>query len=142
MLRRIVPVLLVLASPAYAEEAITYDFDGSFDDATFAVESAIVDQGLVIDYVSHVGDMLARTGADVGSDKLLFDEAQIFVFCSALVSREVMEADPANLVHCPYGIYVAEREGAVTIGHRDFPDGPMQRVEDMLAGIVRVALED
>ena len=142
MLRRIVPVLLVLASPAYAEEAITYDFDGSFDDATFAVESAIVDHGLVIDYVSHVGDMLARTGADVGSDKLLFDEAQIFVFCSALVSREVMEADPANLVHCPYGIYVAEREGAVTIGHRDFPDGPMQRVEDMLAGIVRVALED
>ena len=142
MLRRIVPVLLVLASPAYAEEAITYDFDGSFDDATFAVESAIVDQGLVIDYVSHVGDMLARTGADVGSDKLLFDEAQIFVFCSALVSREVMEADPANLVHCPYGIYVSEREGAVTIGHRDFPDGPMQKVEDLLAGIVRVALED
>ncbi|NNF91779.1 MAG: DUF302 domain-containing protein, partial [Boseongicola sp.] len=96
----------------------------------------IVGKGLVIDYVSHVGDMLERTGADVGSDVKLFDDAQIFVFCSALVSREVMEVDPVNLVHCPYGIYVADRSGEVTIGHRDFPDGPMDAVETLLEEIV------
>ena len=127
------------ALPAISGEAITTDFDGSFDDATVAVESAIVNQGLVVDYTSHVGDMLNRTGQDVGSDVKLFDNADIYVFCSAVVSRQVMEADPMNLVHCPYSIFVAEREGKVMIGHRDYPDGPMQAVEDLLSGIVAEA---
>ena len=131
--------LATIAGAATAGEAITYGFDGSFDDATFAVESAIVGQGLVIDYVSHVGDMLNRTGADVGSNVKIYDNARIFLFCSAVVSREVMEADPGNIVHCPYSIYVAEREGQVTLGHRDFPDGPMDKVEGLLAGIAKEA---
>lgn len=126
----------LFAGAALAEEAIVTPFDGSFEDATFAVESALIGEGLVIDYVSHVGDMLNRTGRDVGSAEVIYDAAQIFLFCSAVVSREVMEADPANIVHCPYSIYVAERDGVVTIGHRDYPDGSMQPVEDMLMAIV------
>ncbi len=126
----------VCGSIAAADEAITVPFDGSFDDATFAVESAIVGQGLVIDYVSHVGEMLNRTGADVGSDVQIFKAADIFLFCSAVVSREVMEADPMNIAHCPYGIFVAENEDGVMIGHRDYPDGAMQKVEDLLQSIV------
>ena len=126
----------LLAAPAAAQEAITYPFDGTFDDATFAVESAIVGKGLVIDYVSHVGEMLNRTGEDLGADTMLYDNAQIFIFCSAVISREVMEADPANIVHCPYGIYVADQGGTVTIGHRDYPDGPMDKVETLLKEIV------
>ncbi|WP_413717339.1 DUF302 domain-containing protein [Silicimonas sp. MF1-12-2] len=132
-------IATAIGTATYAQEAITYSFDGSYDDAAFAVESAIVGKGLVIDYISHVGEMLARTGADVGSDTKLFDNAQIFIFCSAVVSREVMEADPANIVHCPYGIYVAERDGSVTIGHRNYPDGPMDRVESLLKEIVTEA---
>ena len=132
---------LSLAFPAVAaadETAVTV-FEGSFEDASFAVESAIVDQGLVIDYVSHVGDMLNRTGADVGSDKMLFNAADVFVFCSAVVSREVMEADPMNLAHCPYGIFVAETAEGVIIGRRDYPDGPMEKVEALLDGIIAEA---
>lgn len=128
------------AAPAAAQDAITYTFEGSFDDAAFAVESAIVNQGLVIDYVSHVGEMLNRTGEDVGSAEMLFDEADIYIFCSAVVSREVMEADPMNIVHCPYGIFVAQRGDEVMIGHRDYPDGPMQAVEDLLVSIVEEAM--
>ncbi len=139
MIRLATALALLGASTAVAQEAVTYGFDGSYDDATFAVETAIVGKGLVIDYVSHVGDMLNRTGADVGSSEMLFDNAQIFIFCSAVVSRQVMEADPGNLVHCPYGIYVAERDGAVTIGHRDYPDGPMDAVETLLKEIVAEA---
>lgn len=123
-------------------DAITYPFDGSFDDATFAVESAIVDQGLVIDSVSHVGEMLNRTAADVGSAKQIFENADVFLFCSAVISRQVMEADPLNIVHCPYGIFVFEDAQGVTIGHRDYPDGPMQVVEDLLQTIVQEALEN
>jgi len=134
--------LAAFTTAAHANEAITTPFDGSFDDATFAVESAIVGQGLVIDYVSHVGEMLARTGTDVGSDKMLFKAADIFIFCSAVVSREVMEADPMNIAHCPYGIFVAETDDGVMVGYRDYPDGPMQKVEALLASIVKEAVEN
>ena len=129
-----------LATPVIADGSIFIRFDGSFDDATFAVESAIVDKGLVIDYVSHVGEMLNRTAADVGSDKQIFKAADIFLFCSAVISREVMEADPTNITHCPYGIFVTENADGVKIGYRDYPDGPMSKVETLLAEIVGEAL--
>ena len=127
---------------AMAQDAVTFDYPGSFDDASFAIENAIINRGLVIDYTSHVGDMLNRTGADVGAAEDLFDNAQIFLFCSAAVSRRVMEADPMNIVHCPYGIFIAEMDGAVTIGHRDYPDGPMQEVEALLDAIILEAMAD
>jgi uncharacterized protein (DUF302 family) len=134
-------LLSLVGAVAHAEGGSTvYDFDGSFDDATFGVESAIVDQGLVIDYVSHTGEMLNRTAADVGSSTKLFEAADIFVFCSAVLSRKVMEADPMNIAHCPYGIFVAEREGKVMVGYRNYPEGPMQQVQTLLDEIVREAV--
>ncbi|WP_246162219.1 DUF302 domain-containing protein [Roseovarius faecimaris] len=123
------------------EQAVIYDYKGSFDDASFAVESAIIGQGLVIDYVSHTGEMLNRTGEDVGSDVRLFEEADIFLFCSATLSRKVMEADLMNIAHCPYGIFVAEKDGRIMIGYRTYPDGPMQEVQALLDEIVQNALE-
>lgn len=139
-MRKLSLALALVASPALAQDATVYTFDGSFDDATFGVESAIVGRGLVIDWVSHVGDMLARTGQDVGSDVTLFDNAEIYMFCSATLSRKVMEADPANIAFCPYSVYVAEREGAVTVGYRNLPDGPMQEVQALLDEIAKEAI--
>lgn len=127
------------AQPALAQDATTYPFDGSFEDATFAVESAIVDRGLVIDYRSHVGEMLNRTGADVGSAVKIYDQADVFLFCSAVLSRKVMEADPLNIAHCPYGIFVTDREGQVAIGYRHLPEGAMQEVQTFLDAIAREA---
>lgn len=137
----IVALVLAAVSAQAEDQAVTYDFDGSFDDATFAVESAIVNRGLVIDYVSHTGEMLARTAADVGSEVTLFGEADIFLFCSAQLSREVMEANPMNIAHCPYGIFVAERAGDVMVGYRTYPAGEMQKVQTLLSEIVAEALE-
>lgn len=131
---------LALAGNAQASDPFIYEFDGSFDDATFAVESAIVGQGLVIDYVSHVGEMLNRTGADVGSDAVIFKNADIFLFCSAVLSRQVMQADPMNITHCPYGIFVTETDDGVRVGYQDYPDGPMQAVENLLQQIVAEAV--
>jgi uncharacterized protein (DUF302 family) len=133
-------ILGVIATPMTAQEAVTYPFDGSFDDATFSVETAIVGKGLVIDYVSHTGDMLNRTGADVGSDKMIFEGADIFLFCSAQLSREVMEADPMNIAHCPYGIFVTESAGEVMIGYRTYPEGEMQKVQALLDEITQDAI--
>lgn len=130
---------LPLAAQETAGEATTYPFDGSFEDATFGVENAIVNRGLVIDWTSHVGDMLNRTAADVGSEVELFEAADVFLFCSAQLSREVMEADPMNIAHCPYGIFVTARAGEVLIGYRNMPEGPMQKVEALLDEIAREA---
>lgn len=132
---------LAVTSAAADGKAITYPFDGSFDDAAFAVENAIIGHGLVIDYVSHTGEMLSRTAADVGSEVELFVEADIFLFCSAQVSRTVMEADPMNIAFCPYGIFVADQAGEVIIGYRTYPEGEMQQVQTLLDEIVQDALE-
>lgn len=123
------------------DQAVTYPYDGSFDDATFAVENAIIGAGLVIDHVSHTGEMLARTAADVGSEVEIFSAADVFLFCSAVVSRKVMEADPMNIAHCPYSIFVTERDGEVAIGYPTYPEGPMQEVEALLDEITQSAID-
>ncbi len=128
-----------LATPALAEGTTTHSTEDSFEDAAFAVESAIIDRGLVIEHVSHVGKMLNRTGADVGSDKKIYEAANIFIFCSAVTSRKVMEIDPMNIAYCPYGIFVTDKDGVVTIGYRNLPAGPMQEVQALLDDIARVA---
>lgn len=132
--------VLGLGTAAMAQ-AITTEYDGSFEDATFGVENAIVDKGLVIDYVSHVGEMLNRTGADVGSDVVIFDNASIYLFCSAVVSRKVMEANPDNVAFCPYSVFVTDKGGKVEVGYQDYPDGPMDLVEELLQEVVDAAME-
>ncbi len=127
------------ATGAMAQQATTYSFDGSFEDAAFGVESAIVGRGLVIDYTSHVGEMLERTREDTGSDVVLFDNADIYLFCSAVVSREVMEADPMNIVNCPYSVFVTDMGGEVQIGYRNMPEESMAPVQALLDEIAREA---
>jgi len=129
-----------LAGNAAADGVTVYAYDGSFADASFEVESAIVDRGLVIDAVSHVGAMLNRTAEDVGSDAVIFKEADIYQFCSAVLSRKAMEADPLNLAFCPYGIFVFEAgdgSGVVKVGYRHFPKGPLDEVQALLDEIAR-----
>lgn len=137
---------LVIASlPALAGDVVTYTTEDSYDDVTFSIESAITDKGLVIDSISHVGEMLERTKGDVGSDVTIFSQADVYSFCSAKVSRAVMEADPMNLRFCPYGIFVMvtpDKPDQTTVGYRAMPEGPMQQVQTMLDEIVKEALGD
>ncbi|MCZ0813540.1 DUF302 domain-containing protein [Roseovarius sp. EGI FJ00037] len=135
--------LIVAAQTAAAQGVVSYTTEQPFEDVAFGLETAIVNEGLVIDHVSHVGDMLERTRADVGSDVELYANADAYTFCSAIVSREVMEADMMNIAFCPYAIFIAERAdtpGEVIIGFRAFPEGEMQKVQALLDGIVRTAI--
>lgn len=140
---KVLPVVLgtLFAGIAHADPVVLYNYDGSFDDATFSVEDAIVSKGLVIDYISHTGEMLERTGKDLGATKEIFKAADIFLFCSAVVSRKMMEIDPLNIVHCPYTIFVFENEDGVKIGYNEYPEGEMQEVQSLLDGIVQNAME-
>jgi uncharacterized protein (DUF302 family) len=136
---------LICAAAGFARAEtppVTYEIEDSFENVAFAVETAIVGAGLVVDHVSHTGEMLERTRADVGSDKVLFTQADVFSFCSSTISRQVIEADIANIQHCPYGIFVYEtpdKPGVITVGHRAY-DGTMEPVEALLESIVKEAL--
>lgn len=131
--------LALIAAPllAAAGPAVVYDYEGSFEDAVFELEGAILDRGLVVDHVSHVGEMLNRTAEDVGAEQKIFDRADVYLFCSAVLSRKVMEADPLNIAHCPYSVFLTERDGTVQVGYRELPDGPMQEIEALLDEIAR-----
>lgn len=143
MKKLLISCALLLAAPATAQDIITYDTSDSFDDVVFGLESAILDAGLVVDHISHTGDMLERTREATGSDVVLFEHADIYSFCSASLSREVMEADPMNVVFCPYDIFVMvrpETPDTTTIGFRSYPDGAMKKIEALLDGIARSAV--
>ena len=134
---------LTLSTPAIAQDYTSRVVDESFDDVSFSLESAILDQGLTIDSVSHVGDMLERTRADVGSDVVLYSEAMVYSFCSASVSRKAMELDLMNIAFCPYGIFIfstPDTPDQTTIGHRFMPGDSMAAVNAFLDAIITEAV--
>ncbi len=119
---------------------VNYRKTGEFEAAKEDLLLAIRDKGLVVDYTSHIGNMLERTGKDVGSAKRVYLKAEAFQFCSAVVSRRTMETDPANIGYCPYviALYVTPQEPKVVraVYRKTLPE-----VDKLLDGIVREALE-
>ena len=112
--------LLCAMTTAMASEPVTFPVKAPFDDVRFELESAIINRGLVVDHTSHVGEMLARTKEDVGGTKDVFGNGDVLLFCSAALSRKVMEADPLNIGYCPYSVFVfdtPDAPGEVTVGY-------------------------
>ena len=131
---------------------VAYTKKARFEDVRDDLKLAIESKGLVVDYHSHINRMLERTGKDVGSTRKLYVDAQAFVFCSAALSRRMMEADAANAAMCPYSITVyatARQPDTVTVAYRRpwRPDGSaasraaLKEVEVLLDGIAREALD-
>ncbi len=143
----------VSGTPAFAADphpVVHYTKQGKFEDVRDDLQLAIEARGLVIDYQSHVNDMLERTGKDVGSARKLYHDARGFVFCSAVLSRKMMEADPANAAMCPYTMIVyatAQEPSKVHVTYRRpwRPDGSaaskaaLKEVDALLDGIARQA---
>lgn len=94
---------------------------GTFEEVREAVEAALTGRGYVINNVSHIGEMLDRTGKDLGGKKKIYLKAEALEFCSATVSRTMMEADADNIVFCPYiiSVYVLPlKPGEVRVAFR------------------------
>ncbi|MEC9343925.1 MAG: DUF302 domain-containing protein [Pseudomonadota bacterium] len=121
----IAAALALMVMPARAaDDVTTYNAQAAFEDVAAEINDGIVNRGFVIDYHGFIGDMLKRTAADVGSDKTLYQDAEFFQFCSAVLSRKAMEADVANIAYCPYVVFVYEAEpGTITVGFRRLPAG-------------------
>ena len=79
---------------------------GDFDTVRDYIELAITGRGMIVNNVSHIGNMLERTGKDLGATKKIYNKAEALEFCSAAVSRKMMESDPHNIVFCPYIIAI------------------------------------
>ena len=137
---------------AAAQPVVTYSRAGAkFDDIRDNVRIAIESRGLVVDYQAQIGKMLERTGADVGSTKKLYADAQTLQFCSAKLSRKTMEAYAGNVVMCPYSIVVyatAAKPDEVFVAYRRLMSpggGPPSRqalgeVEALLDAIAKEAV--
>lgn len=133
-------VILALASlHAVADEwLVRARVAGSFADTREAVVMAIENRGLVINYTSHIADMLQRTGADIGASRQIFAQAEIIEFCSAGLSRRMMEADPHNIVLCPFAISIYTLpgdQGGTWVSYRKPQGGAASIVGPLLAEI-------
>lgn len=112
----------IATAPVYASDSVMYTRKGAtYEDVRTDLESAIIKEGLKIDYTGNIAGMLQRTGADVGSNQPVYQNAEFFTFCSAKLSRAMMEADPANMAQCPYVVFMYQRAATVkevTVGYR------------------------
>jgi uncharacterized protein (DUF302 family) len=131
------------------ESVVEVTASGSWDDVKQQLVLAIENHGLVVNHESKVGEMLERTGKDLGALKQIYTRAEVLEFCSAALSRQVMEADPRMLALCPYGIgiYTLAGEGGKVhlVYRRPRLDGAaaaapaLQRVDQLLHDIVQEA---
>jgi uncharacterized protein (DUF302 family) len=148
-------LLLALCLPglagAAAEGAVVKAVSGSWQDVRGRVVEAIENRGLVVAHVNKIGDMLDRTGKDIGDARPIYSHAEALEFCSAKLSRQMMEADPRNITFCPYAIDVyslVRQPGTVYIAYRPPAGGQsaasrqaLAAVRQMLGGIVRDAMQ-
>jgi hypothetical protein len=132
------------AVPAIAQDDVTtYQAETDFADVAADLNDAIINRGYVVDHRGQIGEMLERTAGDVGATKSLYRNAEFFQFCSAVMSRMVMEQSLANIAYCPYVIFAYEAEeapGTVVVGFRRLPRGEgRDAVNTMLEEITREA---
>jgi uncharacterized protein (DUF302 family) len=142
--------LSAAAGGAEPDHLKLYTATGTFEDVREDVALAIEKYGLVLERPLHIGEMLERTGKDLGTPKPIYAKAEALQFCSATISRRTMEANPTNIVFCPYTIVVYTLHfdpKRVFVGYRrPTPVGSaesqasLREVEALLDGIVRDAL--
>jgi len=136
---------------AAAPVVVVQSAKGKFEEVKERVVMAIENRGMVLNYTAHVGNMLERTGKDLGRPRQIYTQADVLEFCSAALSRGTMEADAHNIVFCPYSIavYVLPKEtGTVYVSYRRLATSGSERsakalgaVDKLLADIVSEALK-
>lgn len=157
LLRAVTVAILALGAgsasmaPAAAQEIKTLMKKGDFEDIKFELNNAIVSRGFVIEQDGDIGRMLERTGADVGSTKPVYKQAGFLSFCSARLSRQMMEADPANVAFCPFLVFIYEAvaaPGEIMVGYRTHaPRGneasraALAEIDKLLDGIISDAVK-
>lgn len=139
-------LILFMAGKACAAspEIRIHSIAGQYEDVKERLMFAIENRGIVLNYTARVGNMLERTGKDLGRSRQIYGQAEVLEFCSAALSRDTMEADPHNIAFCPYAIavYTLPREpGKVYVAYRRLSPGGARPSAKALAAVERL-LED
>ena len=146
-------LVCALAWPLTASSGDAYavhESESSFEDVMEGAKMAIEERGMYINNVMHMGEMLERTGKDLGLGDKLYEHAESIEFCSAILSRKMITENPARIVNCPFipSIYNLPGETDKTyVAYRRIPaseiegSAVMKEVADMLEGIAGAAVD-
>ena len=132
--------------PAAAEAPLGTKYlskKGAFDDVLQDVKDAVINRGLLIDYIGHIDKMLDRTSEAADSvtstgSRSPYQNAKYLHFCSSKLTHEAISANPYNLSICPYVVFLFEtkaKPGIVVVGYRRPIPGPSVRSKKALAKI-------
>ena len=114
-MKKLLVVCAMLSLPLTAQAAESYTVlfkaQGAFQDVRDMLQIAIEGKGLKITNTNHIADMLDRTGKDIGETRKVYENSEQFEFCSATISRRMMQADPHSIVMCPYSVVVYQVPG-------------------------------
>lgn len=138
--------LSAMAADAYT---VLFKTQGTFQDVRDSLQFAIEGKGLKINHTNKIAEMLARTGPEIGATRQVYVDGEQFEFCSATISRKMMEADPNAMVMCPYivSVYTVPNDKSVYIAYRK--PGPTKNpalkkaladVEKLLNDIIKQAM--
>jgi uncharacterized protein (DUF302 family) len=128
---------------------VLFKTQGSFQDVRDNLQMAIEGKGLKITNTNRIGAMLDRTGKDIGETRQVYGDAEQFEFCSATLSRRMMEADPHSIVMCPYSVvvYTIPADKAVYLAYRKPADSghpalkqALIELDNLLASIIKDAM--
>jgi uncharacterized protein (DUF302 family) len=134
---------------ARAGEYAVYESDSSFEDVMDALKLAIQERGMYINNIMHLGEMLERTGKDLGMNEIIYTNADSVEFCSAVLSRKMAAEDPARIINCPFIIAVytlPDQPDTTFVVHRTIPAAEteqsaiMREVADMLESVAEGAV--
>ncbi len=138
--------LSTLAAEGYS---VVFKTQGDFQFVRDSVQAAIEGKGLVINHTNLIAGMLERTGKDLGATKQVYTHGEQFEFCSATISRAMMEADPHAIVMCPYivSVYAMPGDKTIYLAYRKLPassNPALQKafddIEKLLTEIIQDAL--
>ncbi|SFV87071.1 hypothetical protein MNB_SUP05-SYMBIONT-4-506 [hydrothermal vent metagenome] len=170
----LIGLLLLLTKPTLASIYVEQITEDDFFDVKENIILAIQGQGLVIAHHSDVSTMLHRTATDLMQNafntvrnmmpmnitrykrltKMTYKHGVVIEFCSASISAETTQADPNNILFCPFSIAIfqlSDEPNQVHVSYlhlSQFADAKntasvqaLTKVENMLAEIVTEALE-
>lgn len=149
-------MLAMWGQQASSQPRYTKTVEADFEDVFFDLQESVINSGLGVEYVGHVGKMLDRTSLAVtGSDdksKQTYKFAKYMQFCSAKLTYKATSRDPGNLSFCPFVLYAYEttsEPGRVTVGYRnpdigdlDAADPLSMEIHDLLKKLVDTTVAD
>jgi uncharacterized protein (DUF302 family) len=143
-IKQILTAVCLLGVSAAVPAADTNTFNavfktqGDFETVRDTVAAAVEGQGLKITHINKISGMLDNTAAAVGDAKKIYLNAEQMEFCSATVSRQMMAADPHNIVACPYIISVYNLPGdarTIYVAYRKPPLGNSPKAKAAFAAV-------